>query len=97
MSCRYDEEDDRMKAIAAGDDPGNLGIKDTSSLMSSLSSVGGSLNIKELCNPRSSPKMQQPNLSKMVSPEVITQPPPNIVSHIDTLHKFVMVRREYGL
>ena len=40
-----------MKTIVAGDDPGNIGVKDTSKM-----SAPSNLNIKELCDPTSKPK-----------------------------------------
>ncbi|XP_019850799.1 PREDICTED: single-minded homolog 2-like [Amphimedon queenslandica] len=80
---RYDEEDERMKAITEGRDPGSTGVKDTAALLSDCNS---SLDIKGLCVPNSSSspiavaanesKPQKP--SNLVSPEVSPQPPPNI-------------------
>ena len=51
---RYDEEDDRMKAIMAGDDPGNLGVKE----IDQESTSSSSLDVSSLCNPNSSPKLE---------------------------------------
>ena len=77
-----------MKAIAAGEDPGNIGVKDTSSLLNECSSP---LNVKDLCNPNLSASNQikteakPQNQSNLVSPEILSQPPPNIVSNYYTI------------
>jgi hypothetical protein len=66
-----------MKIIVDGKDPGDIGVKDTSNTSSNTS-----LNIKELCDPFSSPmkKKDVPKHSlKSVSP--LPQLPPNVVSN----------------
>ena len=79
IKTRYDEEDERMKTIMDGKDPGNLGVKDTSKLASTLTSTGGgNISIQSLCNPFSSLKAPKTeNVLQSVSP--LPQPPPNIV------------------
>lgn len=80
-----------MKAIQAGEDPGNIGVKDTSGLLSELCTSGGSLNILELCNPLSTTSSQDSkncqskttisySSTDMISPKQVGHPPPNIVS-----------------
>ncbi len=49
---RYDEEDERMKAIVEGKDPGMFGIKDTSTM-----TLPNNMKVEELCNPTSIPIM----------------------------------------
>ena len=80
-----------MKAIQAGEDPGSIGVKDTSDLLSELCTSGGSLNILELCNPMSTTSSQDSknfqakttmpySSTDMISPKHVGHPPPNIVS-----------------
>lgn len=56
-----------MKAIMAGDDPGNLGVKE----IDQQSASNSSLDVSSLCNPHSSPKSEpaeQTTLSPPAAP-----------------------------
>ena len=73
--CSYEEEDERMKAILCGDDPGRLGVKELDSLSGVNSGVSG--NIAELCSTRSKPNVvsQQQQQSASAASTPVTSPP----------------------
>lgn len=65
LFSRLEEDDDRMKAIQAGQ---NAIEKEYSNLESNISSEGGSLDIRKLANPNAT---SEPNESNLTGPKKV--------------------------